>query len=62
MPSNEEDAAGAAVLTVDCTAVSGAPIVAPGKPCSGRSFFGCAASSVFGGIVARRGETSFFED
>src|SRR6266700_3393694 len=62
MPSNDEEAAGAAVLTVDCTAASGAPVTAPGKPCSGRSFFGCAASSVFGEIVARRGETSFLED
>src|SRR5438270_1190925 len=62
MPSNDEDAAGAAVLTVDCTAPSGAPVVAPGKPWRGRSFFGCAASSLFGEIVARRGETSFLED
>src|SRR5438132_4118657 len=62
MPSNDEDAAGAAVLTVDCTAPSGAPVVAPGKPWRGRSFFGCAASSLFGEIVARRCETSFLED
>src|SRR5438552_6421024 len=62
MPSNEEDAAGAAVLTVDCTALSGAPVVAPRMPWRGRSFFGCAASSLFGEIVARRGETSFLED
>src|SRR5438105_14993165 len=62
MPSNDEDAAGAAVLTVDCTAPSGAPVVAPGKPWRGRSFFGCAASSLFGKIVARRCATSSLED
>src|SRR5207253_3243677 len=38
------------------------PVVAPGKPWRGRSFFGCAASSLFGEIVARRCETSFLED
>src|SRR5207237_5875044 len=62
MPSNEDDAAGAALPTVVCTAASGAPVTARGKPCSGRSRFGCVASSLLGGIVASRGETSFFDD
>src|SRR5438874_8783436 len=62
MPSKEDAGAGAVLLTDDCTTASGAPVAARGKPRSGRSRCGCDASSLFGGIVARRGETSFFED
>src|SRR5260370_5556384 len=62
MPSKEEDGAGAVPLTVDCAAASGARVAAGGKPWSGRSLFGCVASSLRGGIVARRGDTSFFAD
>src|SRR2546428_2526625 len=62
MPSKDEDTAGAAVLTVDCTAVSGEPATTLGKPWSGLSFLSLSGSSVFGGIVASRGETSFFDD
>ena len=62
MPSNEDDAAGAALPTVVCTAASSAPVTARGKLCSGRSRFGCVASSGLGRIAASRGETSFFED
>src|SRR2546425_11395282 len=62
MPSKDEATAGDAVLTVDCTAVSGEPATTRGKLWSGLSFLSLSGSSVFGGIVASRGETSFLDD
>src|SRR5256712_3538387 len=62
MPWKDEDPGGAVVLTVDCTAVSGEPATTRGKLWSGRSFLSLSGSSVFGGIVASRGETSFFDE
>src|SRR2546425_11709170 len=62
MPSKDEDTAGAAVLTVDCTAVSGEPAATRGKLWSGRSFLSLSGASVFGRIVAGRGGTSFLGD
>src|SRR2546428_846674 len=62
MRSKDEDTAGAAVLTVDCTAVSGEPATTRGNPWRGLSFLSLSGSSVFGGIAASRGEISFLED